>query len=68
MTHAIRIAIACTALLLAGCDDLAPTYEADFYECGEENTLFICAVGTGPPRTDCEATGSGSTTTEPITC
>ena len=57
-------------IFVAGCDDppLAPTYEADFYECGEEQTLFVCAVGTGPPRDDCEANGSGSTTTEPITC
>ena len=58
-------------LILAGCDDLAaPTYQADFYECGEppNDVLFTCATGTGPPRQDCTAVGSGSTTTEPITC
>ena len=57
-------------LILAGCEDLAPTYQADFYECGEppNDVLFTCAVGSGPPRADCTDVGSGSTTTEPITC
>ena len=67
------------AVFLAGCDlfdggsgGTAPgvDYQADFYTCGEppNDVLFTCVVGTGPPRQDCTANGSGTTQTPPITC
>lgn len=51
-------------------EPLAVDYDADFYTCGEppNDTLFYCVPGTGPPREDCVANGSGTTQTAPITC
>ena len=65
--------------LLFGCDVppsdgggpmIAIQYDADFYTCGEppNDVLFTCSVGTGPPRPDCVANGSGTTTIAPLIC
>jgi len=70
----ILILLAASFALLTGCDDPAPAlgvdYQADFFVCGEppDDILFTCVVGTGPPRQDCTANGSGTTQTAPITC
>ncbi len=72
----MRILIALLLLGLIACNGPAPdreiaiSYQADFYTCGEppNDVLFVCQVGTGPPRQDCTANGSGTTTTAPILC
>ena len=74
----MRILIVLMLLGLFGCNappidggrDIAISYQADFYTCGEppNDVLFTCQVGTGPPRQDCTANGSGTTTTAPILC
>ncbi len=75
----MRILMALLLLGLLGCDvppidgggpEIAISYQADFYTCGEppNDVLFTCQVGTGPPRADCVANGSGTTTTAPILC
>jgi len=80
ISRAIMLGIAVLIIaLVLGCDVppsdgggpmIAISYDADFYTCGEppDDVLFTCRVGTGPPRQDCVANGSGTTTTAPITC
>ena len=63
------LAVVALLVALGGCAKVK-TYEADFYQCGEppDDTLFYCRPGTGPPRSDCTAVGSGRTEVAPITC
>lgn len=42
--------------------ECAPGQQADFYECGPDKTLCICAPGAKPKRDDCKFVGTGITT------
>ena len=66
----LAIITACDVPPSDGGPTIAIEYQADFYTCGEppDDTLFTCRTGTGPPRTDCTANGSGTTTIVPMTC
>jgi len=75
----MKILMALMVLGLFACDvppingggrDIAISYQADFYTCGEppNDVLYYCVVGTGPPRQDCVANGTGSTATVPGIC
>ena len=65
MKHLLFVVV--STLVLVGCG--AALEDADFYECGPNNTLVVCKVGTGPPAgQDCRSVGSGQTTIAPKAC